>query len=122
MKIAMIAHDHKKDELMKWAVGNIEYLKQHTLCGTGTTSMRVTEATGLNVQAYLSGPHGGDQQIGAKIAEDEIDCLIFFWDPLESQPHDPDVRALLRIAVLKDIPIAMNASTADLLIKRKNAL
>ncbi len=121
MKIAMIAHDHKKNDLIEWALRNLEYLKNHTLCGTGTTSGRIREATGLSIQSYLSGPHGGDQQIGSKIAENEIECLIFFWDPLESQPHDPDVRALLRIAVLKDIPIAMNPSTADLLIQRKNA-
>jgi methylglyoxal synthase len=119
MKIALIAHDHKKDELVEWALKNLMYLNQHQLFGTKTTATRLTKDTGLVVQAYLSGPQGGDQQIGAKIAEGEIDCLIFFWDPLASQPHDPDVRALLRIAVLKDIPVAMNPSTANLLIQNK---
>ena len=114
--IALIAHDKKKPEIAEWAKANFEKLKKYRLCGTGTTARIVAEKTGLEVKPYLSGPLGGDQQIGAKIAEGEIDCVIFFWDPLESQPHDPDVKALLRIAVVYDIPIATNKATADLLI------
>lgn len=114
--IALIAHDHKKDEMLAWAAGHAEILKKYSLCGTGTTAKLVSEATGLNVKRYLSGPLGGDQQIGAKIAEGEIDMVVFFWDPLEAQPHDPDVKALLRIAVVYDIPIATNKATADFVI------
>lgn len=115
--IALIAHDHKKEELIQWAIAHKEQLSHHYLCGTGTTAKRVSEATGLNVKGYLSGPIGGDQQIGAAIVEGNIDMLIFFWDPLSSQPHDPDVKALLRVAVLKDIPTASNVSTANYLLK-----
>ncbi|MDO4544979.1 MAG: methylglyoxal synthase [Bacillota bacterium] len=114
--IALIAHDHQKDDLVEWCVKNQENLKQHFLCGTGTTSRLIAEATGLPVKSYKSGPLGGDQQIGARITEGEIDMMIFFWDPLESQPHDPDIRALLRIAVVYDIPVATNRATADFLI------
>ena len=117
MKIALIAHDHCKDELILWALDNLDQLSVHELFGTGTTAKRVMQATGLEVQALLSGPYGGDQQIGAMIAEGQIDALIFFWDPLESQPHDPDVKALLRIAVLKNILIAMNRTTAEAIIQ-----
>ena len=117
MKIAMIAHDHCKEDLIAWVKRNESQLKPHRLCGTGTTAQRINEATGLNVEPFLSGPQGGDQQVGAKIAEGEITALIFFWDPMASQPHDPDVKALLRIAVLKNIPIAMNSATADALVK-----
>jgi methylglyoxal synthase len=91
-------------------------LEVHYLCGTGTTARLINEETGLNVKAYLSGPMGGDQQIGACIVNGEVDFMIFFWDPLTSQPHDPDVKALLRIAVLYDIPVAMNQSSADFLL------
>ena len=115
--IALIAHDYKKDELIEWVLNHKAELSNQHLCGTGTTSKRVSEATGLPVQGYLSGPLGGDQQIGAAIAQDEIDMLVFFWDPLTSQPHDPDVKALLRVAVLKNIPIASNVATANLLLK-----
>ena len=115
-KIALIAHDNKKDELVKWAVKNKDVLSKHMLCGTGTTSKRVSEATSLNIHQYKSGPLGGDQEIGAAIVNQEVDMLIFFWDTLEAQPHDPDVKALLRIAVLYNIPIAMNVATADFLI------
>lgn len=114
--IALIAHDGKKDEMVEWALKNKERLADYELCGTGNTSRRVAEATGLAVQSFLSGPLGGDQQIGAKVAEGQIDSIVFFWDPLTAQPHDPDVRALLRIAVVYNIPIATNVATADCLI------
>ena len=90
-KIAIIAHDNKKPEIIEWAKKNVEILKKFELCGTGTTSKRVAEATGLNVKGYLSGPLGGDQQIGALVAEGKIDIVVFFCDPLQAQPHDPDV-------------------------------
>ena len=115
-RIALIAHDNKKDEIVEWAKKNCDRLRDFTLCGTGTTAKRVAEATGLKVYPYLSGPLGGDQQIGAKIAEGEIQMVVFFWDPLESLPHDPDVKALLRIAALYDIPIATNHATAEYLL------
>lgn len=115
-KIALIAHDNKKDELVEWIKLNIEPLKEHQLFGTGTTSKLIKDETGLEVFAYKSGPLGGDLQIGAAISEEKIDFMIFFWDPLTAQPHDPDVKALLRIAVLYDIPVAMNYSTADFLL------
>ena len=111
--IALIAHDNKKAEMVSWAMKNRDTLARFELCGTGTTSKLVAEATGLDVHRYLSGPLGGDQQIGAKIAEGQIDLVIFFWDPLQAQPHDPDVKALLRIAVVYDIPIATNKATAE---------
>lgn len=111
--IALIAHDMKKHDIVKWALDNKELLDQFDLCGTGTTASLISEATGLKIKKYLSGPLGGDQQIGAKIAEKKIDLVIFFWDPLNSQPHDPDVKALLRIAVVYDIPIATNPATAN---------
>lgn len=115
--IALIAHDNKKQEIVDWAVANKELLRRFTLCGTGHTSGLVAEATGLPVRSFLSGPLGGDQQIGSKVAEGEIDIVIFFWDPLQSQPHDPDVKALLRIAVVYDIPIATNPATADCVMR-----
>jgi len=114
--IALIAHDNKKPELINWVKKNREELSKHILCGTGTTSRMIAEETSLLVSSYKSGPLGGDQQIGAAIVDGKIDFMIFFWDPLSSQPHDPDVKALLRIAVLYDIPVAMNVSTADFLI------
>ena len=114
--IALIAHDSKKKELVDWAEQNKEILKNHFLCGTGTTARLISEETGLPVKGYNSGPLGGDQQIGSRIVEGAIDFVIFFWDPLESQPHDPDVKALLRIAVVYDIPIANNKATADFLL------
>ena len=116
LNIALIAHDNRKDDLVKCVLTHKAELSIHNLCGTGTTSKRVADASGLQVKGYMSGPLGGDQQIGAAIAQKEIDMLIFFWDPLTSQPHDPDVKALLRIAVLYDIPTASNPSTADLML------
>ena len=114
--IALIAHDNKKAAIVNWALKNKATLEKFELCGTGTTAKLIAEATDLKVKRYLSGPLGGDQQIGAKVAEKKIDMVIFFWDPLESQPHDPDVKALLRIAVVYDIPIATNRATADYII------
>ena len=112
-RIALIAHDDRKLDMLEWALFNKERLSQHVLFATGTTGMILRQEVGLEVTPFMSGPLGGDQQIGAKIAEGEIDVLIFFWDPLESHPHDPDVRALLRLAVLQNIPVAMNRSSAD---------
>lgn len=114
--LALIAHDQKKAEMVSWAMKNKDSLSRFNLCGTGTTAKLVGDATGLEVKRYLSGPLGGDQQIGAKIAEGEIDAVVFFWDPLNAQPHDPDVKALLRIAVVYDIPIATNTATANYVI------
>ena len=115
-KIALIAHDNRKEALIEWADENKEILKNHILCGTGTTARLISEKTGLKVHGFKSGPMGGDQQIGAAIVNDEIDIMIFFWDPLTSQPHDPDVKALLRIGVLYDVAIAMSKSAADFLL------
>jgi len=117
--IALIAHDGKKIQLINWIKENKELLSGHFLFGTGTTARMIIEETSLPVRAFESGPLGGDQQIGASIVEGIIDFMIFFWDPLSSQPHDPDVKALLRIAVLYDIPVAMNASTADFILKSR---
>ncbi|HEX3077034.1 MAG TPA: methylglyoxal synthase [Lachnospiraceae bacterium] len=114
--IALIAHDSKKAELVEWVQENKEILKNHFLCGTGTTSRLIAEKTDLPVKGYNSGPLGGDQQIGSRIVEGNIDFVVFFWDPLASQPHDPDVKALLRIAVVYDIPVANNRATADFLL------
>lgn len=114
--IALIAHDGKKRELIDWCVKNRETLKKHNLCGTGTTARLVAERTGLPVKGYNSGPLGGDQQVGAKIVEGIINFVVFFSDPLEAQPHDPDVKALLRIAQVYDIPIANNKATADFML------
>ena len=116
MTVALVAHDNKKHEMIQWALNNKEPLSKFRLCGTGTTAKLLADATGLEVKRYLSGPLGGDQQIGAKVAEGKIDMVIFFWDPLQMQPHDPDVKALLRIAALYDIPIATNKRTADYFI------
>lgn len=118
-KIALIAHDGKKPELIEWCEHNKEILKSHFLCGTGTTARMITDKTGLPVKGYNSGPLGGDQQIGAKIVEGQVDFVVFFSDPLEAQPHDPDVKALLRIAQVYDIPIANNKATADFMITSK---
>lgn len=115
-KIALIAHDNRKEALIQWADEHKGILENHILCGTGTTAKLINEKTGLNVHGFKSGPMGGDQQIGAAIVNGDIDIMIFFWDPLTSQPHDPDVKALLRIAVLYDVIVAMSKSTADFVL------
>ena len=114
--IALIAHDNKKHELIEWCRKNKQVLEHHFLCGTGTTAKMVAEHTGLPVRGFNSGPLGGDQQIGARIVEGRIDVVIFFSDPLTAQPHDPDVKALLRIAQVYDIPIANNRASADFIL------
>ena len=114
--IALIAHDNKKAEMVEWAFSRKSVLEKYNLCGTGTTARMIADRTGLPVYGYNSGPLGGDQQVGAQIVEGKIDLVIFFSDPLTAQPHDPDVKALLRIAQVYDIPIANNRATADFLI------
>ena len=114
--IALIAHDNMKGTLIDWCSKHSQTLARHFLCGTGTTAKLIGEQTGLPVKAYLSGPLGGDQQIGAQVAEEKIDIIIFLSDPLTAQPHDPDVKALLRIAQVYNIPIANNLATADFII------
>ncbi len=114
--IALIAHDGKKTDMLEWCKLNKEILQQHFLCGTGTTATLIAQHTGMPVRAYNSGPLGGDQQIGAKIVEGSIDFIVFFSDPLCAQPHDPDIKALLRIALVYDIPIATNKASADFMI------
>jgi len=114
--VALIAHDNRKTDLVSWCQVNKDRLVQYELWATGTTGKVVAKETGLEVNRVLSGPLGGDQQIGSKIAAGEIDILIFFWDPLTAQPHDPDIKALLRVATLKNIPVATNQATADFII------
>lgn len=114
--IALIAHDNKKESLMEWVFDNREKLSQFELYGTGTTGKNVEEKLKQKVIQLQSGPLGGDQQIGALITEGKVDILIFFWDPLQPLPHDPDVKALLRIAVVWNIPLACNRTTADFII------
>lgn len=115
-KIALIAHDNRKSDLLEWAKFNRELLSKHKLFGTGTTGGLISQELNLEVHRFKSGPLGGDQQVGAKISEGDIDFLIFFWDPLEPLPHDPDIKALLRIAVVYNIPVACNRASADFII------
>ncbi len=115
-RIALVAHDSKKPEMCAWVRANREHLTKHTLIATGTTGGLVEKELAYPVTKCVSGPLGGDQQIGAMIVDEKLDILIFFWDPLAAQPHDPDVKALLRIAALYEIPVACNRATADFLL------
>ncbi|HYQ80093.1 MAG TPA: methylglyoxal synthase [Anaeromyxobacteraceae bacterium] len=115
-RVVLIAHDRRKDDLLEWVRFNIPVLRQHDLSATGTTGAVIASGTGLPVERLRSGPLGGDQQVGARIADGQVDVLIFFWDPLEPMPHDPDVKALLRLAVLYNVPTACNRATADFMV------
>ncbi|MCX6531093.1 MAG: methylglyoxal synthase [Actinobacteria bacterium] len=115
-RIALVAHDNMKREMLEWATEHKDELKRHTLIATGSTGKLIADSTGLTLERMRSGPLGGDQQIGARISDGGIDVLLFFWDPLEPQPHDPDIRALLRIAVVWNIPVACNRASADFIL------
>jgi len=115
-RVALVAHDHRKQDLLDWARFNRDVLEHHDLFATGTTGGMIADALGLEVTRLQSGPLGGDQQIGALIAQGELDLVIFFWDPLQAQPHDVDVKALLRIAVVYNVPIACNRASADFMV------
>ncbi len=117
MNIALIAHDKKKDDLVGFTVAYKEIFEKHTLFATGTTGLRIIEATGLKVQRFQSGPLGGDQEIGARIANDQMDAVFFFRDPLTAQPHEPDVTALVRLCDVYAVPLATNMGTAEILVK-----
>jgi methylglyoxal synthase len=114
--LGLVAHDSCKQALLRWAKEHRDQLASWNLCGTGTTGALIEKELGLPVKKFLSGPLGGDLQIGTEIAEGRMDLLIFFWDPLAAQPHDPDVKALLRVAVLWNVPVAMSEASADLLL------
>ena len=118
MKIALIAHDRKKEEIIEFAKKHRETLAKYDLVATGTTGKLIAEATGLEVKRYLSGPYGGDQQLGSRIAEGKIDLVIFFTDPLTAQPHEPDVSALLRVCNVHNVAVVTNLNTAELVIKQ----
>ena len=115
-RIALVAHDNMKDDLILWTQDHRDLLIRHELVGTGTTARLVAEHTKLDVERLKSGPLGGDQQIGGQVADGKIDILVFFWDPLEPQPHDPDIKALLRIAAVWNIPVACNRASADFMV------
>lgn len=116
MRIALIAHDNKKPKMIQFVQKHKDILKEHVLCATGTTGKKISEASGLEVERFLSGPIGGDQQIGAQVALDKIDFVIFLRDPLTAQPHEPDVQALLRVCDVHQVPLATNVTSAEILL------
>ncbi|UOQ85862.1 methylglyoxal synthase [Gracilibacillus salinarum] len=121
MKIALIAHDKKKQDIVNFTIAYTEILKQHTLFATGTTGKRISDATGLEIHRFQSGPLGGDQQIGARIADNEMDLVIFFRDPLTAQPHEPDISALMRLSDVYQIPLVTNLGGAEVMIRALDA-